>query len=163
MLSSSKLISIDDNSRGNLVKISSTIFITDLLLILAASKTCATSYPAKERLEFKRINSAIKTFYVLCKRYPNHLEELNNRPTSCEKSPYKEDNNKIKITDLWDKPYHYASPKKHKESPYDYDLHSYGEDGIANTADDINTWIDQSIWKNYYRDKNRSRRESNIY
>lgn len=133
--------------------IKNTILIAALSLTLIACTDVEINYAPEVEVSFLRINSEIKMFRVLCKRYPQNLEELNNLTTSCQKWQQREEAEKVKITDYWGRAYYYAFPKKHKGSPHGYDLHSYGEDGLANTTDDINTWMDQSIWTNYYRPK----------
>jgi general secretion pathway protein G len=71
------------------------------------------------------------------------LDALTSKPSSPPvpanwKGPYL----KQKVpTDPWKRPYAYASPGTHNTD--DYDLYSYGPDGLEGGGDDITNWEDE--------------------
>ena len=88
----------------------------------------------KEKILFRDMNNTILLFRVDCERYPKNLQELKDI-NSCPK--WQQRGEPVSIRDYWGRPYRYSIINKRKESRYKFELHSYGEDGIANTADDI--------------------------
>ncbi len=91
------------------------------------------------KIQIKELEGALQLFSFDVGRYPTTsegLEALIHNPGSMDswKSPYL---NKAELPkDPWGKPYLYRSPGQHG----DFDLLSYGPDGVEGGEDDVVSW-----------------------
>lgn len=81
------------------------------------------------------LGMAVELFYLDQRRYPESLEELIRRPTDAERwqGPYLQ----RRPVDPWGRPYGYRYPGVHG---LEYDLVSYGADGVEGGGDDVANW-----------------------
>ena len=91
------------------------------------------------KLQIENLSSALDTFELDNGRYPTTEEGLNalqTMPSNVKnwKGPYLK---KSISNDPWGKPYIYKCPGVHNK---DYDLLSYGADGVEGGTDDITNW-----------------------
>ena len=105
-----------------------------LILSTNIKQASAESTIDKEKLLFRDMLDTILLFRADCKRYPKNLQELKDI-NSCPK--WRQRGEPVNIMDFWGRPYRYNITNNNKESQYQFELHSYGKDGIANTTDDI--------------------------
>ena len=82
----------------------------------------------------------IGSYYLDTNEYPPDLQSLRSPPASMQnpakwQGPYL---NKDVPPDPWGNPYQYAFPGRYR--PEEYDIWSYGPDGVDGTEDDIGNW-----------------------
>jgi len=90
------------------------------------------------RIQIGELESALQIYAFDMGRFPSTAEGLQamvQNPTGTDswKGPYLK---KGVPTDPWERPYGYKSPGDHN----DYDLYSFGADGVEGTDDDIASW-----------------------
>jgi general secretion pathway protein G len=91
------------------------------------------------KIQIKELEGALELYSFDMGRYPNTgegLEALIQNPGNSDswKGPYLKKSELPK--DPWQKPYAYRSPGTHG----DYDLYSFGADGVEGGDDDIVSW-----------------------
>ncbi len=90
-----------------------------------------------EKIQIKELESALQVFSFEVGRYPTTAEGLDalvrNPGIESWKGPYLA---KEVPKDQWGKPYVYRCPGVHG----DYDLYSFGPDGVEGTDDDVCSW-----------------------
>lgn len=137
--------SVPPSSSGfTLLEIMLVVSIIVLLLGGAIYKMMPMLGAAKANRAFADITSmktALMTYETMAGSLPSTSQGLGalvTRPTS---APTPRSWAKIMDempTDPWNRPYVYVQPGTH--NPSGYDLYSLGEDGQANTIDDIGNW-----------------------
>ncbi len=94
-------------------------------------------------ISLKQIGMALDMYAADNGQYPTTeqgLDALIRKPTS-PPEPFNWNDAYVKPTkflDPWGKPYQYRSPSQHEG--YEYDLYSYGQDGIEGGGNDITSW-----------------------
>jgi len=128
-----------------LIELMVVIVIIGILAALAVPKLAGRSESARvtaAEADIKgNISLALRLYEVDNGRYPTTqqgIRALLEKPTSSPvprnwKGPYLED----EPVDPWGNPYQYAHPGTHP--PKDYDLYSFGSDGVK-SDDDITNW-----------------------
>ena len=128
------------NKKGfTLVELMLVVIIIGVLVAMVAPRLAGRSEQAKIAAAHADINaniaSALDLYEVDNGSYPEGLNALLEKPTNAPnwKGPYLK---KKKLTDPWNNEYRYTSPGIHNK---DYDLQSYGPDGVEG-SDDIKNW-----------------------
>lgn len=73
--------------------------------------------------------------------YPEKLEDLLKDPGESKAPNWNGPYLKRKATDPWGREYNYKAPGTHNK---DYDLFSYGPDGVEGGGDDITNWEEET-------------------
>ncbi len=73
--------------------------------------------------------------------YPEKLEDLIKDPGESKAANWNGPYLKRKAVDPWGREYNYKSPGQHSD---DYDLYSYGADGVEGGDDDIRSWEEET-------------------
>ena len=129
-------------------------FIELMMVVLIISILTAVLYPrivgrgedakiAAAKSDMAAVSLALDMYFVHNGKYPTTsqgLDALNRKPTTFPipsnwKGPYMK--KQSGFTDPWGNRYVYVSPGIHSD---DYDLKSYGPDGVEGGSDDINNW-----------------------
>lgn len=134
------------SARGfTLIELMLVVIIISALVAMVAPRLAGRSEEARRSVADADIKGnlslALKLYEVDNGRYPGTeqgLKALMEQPTAPPvpknwKGPYIEQ----EPLDPWKRPYGYRYPGSHP--PRDYDLYSYGPDGVA-SADDISNW-----------------------
>jgi general secretion pathway protein G len=124
----------------SLIELIVVLVILGLLAAVVAPRVYDKLAKGKEQIEkiqIKEIESALQIFSFEIGRYPTTAEGLDalvrNPGIDSWKGPYL---TKELPKDQWGKPYVYRNPGTHG----DYDLYSFGPDGVEGTEDDICSW-----------------------
>ncbi len=127
-----------------LVELMLVIIIIGVLVAMVAPRLAGKSRQARVAAVQADINAHLSTaldvFELEMGRYPTTgegLAALRTAPPGATrwKGPYLK--KKVPL-DPWEKPYVYRSPGQHNRE--DYDLFSYGPDGVEGGGDDITNW-----------------------
>jgi general secretion pathway protein G len=133
------------NKKGfTLVELMLVVIIIGILVAmvmprLAGRTEQARIAAAKTDIELN-IGSALDLFELDNGFYPNSLEGLFKEPSEASgwRGPYL----KKKPKDPWGNPYQYKYPASHEN--VDYDLYSFGRNGVEGGGDDITNWEEDS-------------------
>lgn len=125
-----------------------------LLYISITSMTALSSNKVNETVSLIRMFTAnLDGFYLDVGRYPSTqegLQALYEKPPQVSSKKWQGPYflHKERLLDPWWQEFRYLSPGLHNQDTFD--LFSLGQDGLADTADDINNWDDQQLWRKVY-------------
>jgi len=134
------------NKKGfTLVELMLVVIIIGILVAmvmprLAGRTEQARMAAAKTDIELN-VGSALDLFELDNGFYPNSLDDLFKEPSEAPnwRGPYL----KKRPLDPWGNPYVYKYPANHEG--VDYDLYSYGRNGVEGGDDDISNWEEESV------------------
>jgi len=134
------------NHRGfTFIEIMLVVVIIGVLASLIVPRLVGKSKEAKisaAKAEIEALSTGLDLYETHNGKFPTTeqgLEALLRKPATPPipgnwQGPYLK---KPKLTDPWENAYHYTSPGIHNQ---DYDLQSYGPDGVEGGGDDVKNW-----------------------
>ncbi|MEW6607395.1 MAG: type II secretion system major pseudopilin GspG [bacterium] len=134
------------NNKGfTLIELMLVIIIIGILVAMVLPRFAGRTYQAKiarAKADIVSISVALDMYELDNDSYPTTeqgLSALRQKPTTPPiPNNWKGTYLKKKIpVDPWNNPYHYTCPGVHNE---DYDLISYGKDGVEGGGDDVCNW-----------------------
>ncbi|MCL2710177.1 MAG: type II secretion system major pseudopilin GspG [Planctomycetaceae bacterium] len=125
-----------------LLEVMIVLFILVTLAAMAIVAVTGTQKKAQQRAAFtyvKLLDSAVKRYMIDVGRPPESLDQLVNPPDPKGGwgGPYIEDT--ATNRDPWGNEYQYATPGT--RTSREYEIWSFGPDGINGTDDDIGSWM----------------------
>jgi general secretion pathway protein G len=145
VMKSTRKIFVKRTQQGfTLIELMLVVIILGVLVAMVAPRLAGRSEEAKRAAAYADINGSIALALDLYEldngTYPQSLEYLRKKPEDeiNWNGPYIKKN----PVDPWRRPYVYKFPGDHNKE--DYDLLSYGPDGVEGGGDDITNWDEES-------------------
>jgi len=134
------------NKKGfTLIELMLVVIILGILVAMVVPRLVGRGEQARKQAAYADINSnlalALDLFELDNGKYPEKLEDLLKDPGESKAANWNGPYLKRKAVDPWGKEYNYRSPGQHNN---DYDLYSYGADGVEGGGDDITNWEEEA-------------------
>ena len=130
-----------DKKGFTLIELMLVVIILGILVAMVVPRLVGRGEQARQQAAEADIRSnialALDLYELDSGRYPEKLEDLLKNPGESKAPNWHGPYLKRKPIDPWSKEYNYKSPGQHNE---DYDLYSYGADGVEGGGDDITNW-----------------------
>jgi len=134
------------NRKGfTLIELMLVVVILGILISMVAPRLVGRGEEARSQAARADIRSNIALGLDLYEldngKYPDKLEDLMSDPGESKAPNWRGPYLKRKPVDPWSREYNYKSPGQHND---DYDLYSYGSDGVEGGDDDITNWDEET-------------------
>ena len=135
-----------NNKRGfTLIELMLVVIILGILVAMVVPRLVGRGEQARKQAAEADIKSNIALALDLYEldngAYPEKLEDLMKDPGESKAPNWNGPYLKRKPADPWGREYNYKSPGQHSK---DYDLFSYGADGVEGGEDDIANWEEET-------------------
>ncbi len=134
-----------DKKGFTLIELMLVVVILGILVATVAPRLVGRGEEARKRAAEADIKSNIALGLDLYEldngRYPEKLEDLLKDPGESKAPNWKGPYLKRKPVDPWGREYNYRAPGQHNN---DYDLYSFGGDGVEGGDDDITNWEEET-------------------
>jgi len=134
------------NKKGfTLIELMLVVIILGILVAMVVPRLVGRGEQARKKAAEADIRSNIALALDLYEldngSYPEKLEDLLKDPGESKSPNWNGPYLKRKAVDPWGREYNYKSPGQYSE---DYDLYSYGADGVEGGGDDVKNWEDET-------------------
>ena len=134
------------NKKGfTLIELMLVVIILGILVAMVVPRLVGRGEQARTQAAEADIRSnialALDLFELDNGRYPDKLEDLLRDPGESKATNWNGPYLKRRPLDPWGREYNYKTPGQHNP---DYDLYSYGGDGVEGGDDDITNWDEET-------------------
>ncbi len=134
------------NKKGfTLIELMLVVIILGILVAMVVPRLVGRGEQARRQAAQADIRSNIALALDLYEldngSYPEKLEDLLKNPGESKAPNWNGPYLKRKPIDPWGREYNYKSPGQYSK---DYDLYSYGADGVEGGGDDVKNWEDET-------------------
>lgn len=134
------------NRKGfTLIELMLVVIILGILVAMVVPRLVGRGEQARKQAAEADIRSNIALALDLYEldngKYPDKLEDLLTDPGESKASNWNGPYLKRKPQDPWSREYNYKTPGQHNA---DYDLYSFGGDGVEGGGDDVTNWDEES-------------------